>query len=697
MKRLKILLQSKKIIICSVIFLIAYVLLFTQIIKYNSKYDSNINSLTGIILDYTSDGDKLNLLVKTGEKIEVTYYYKSEEDKNTFESNLKLGLKVQINGEMKNPLPNTIPNTFNYQKYLYNKHIYRNFMASEIKLLNNKISFLFQLKNSFLKKVESFKSTKGYMYAFILGDKNYIDSNIYSSFRESGVTHLFAVSGMHVSFLIFAIKTILSKVKIKEKKINVICILFLSFYMFLIGFSPSVVRASLLTTVLLINKKSNLNLPSIYVLYLLFIILVIINPFYIYDLGFIYSFLTSFGLMLFSKKITGNYFQKLFFVSFIAFVFSLPVTIANFYEFNLLTILNNIIIVPLVSLILFPASLIVFILPFLEPILSLGFQILEYLNLFLNALSINIVVPKVNFAFYLFYYLIIYLIYKYSYKFTLGLILLLFICKLTPKLDSNIYAYFLDVGQGDSTLLISKYQRDVILIDTGGSIEYEKEGWQIRNKNFNLADNTITFLKSLGIDTIDIFIGSHGDADHIGEALHLVKNFKVKKVIFNCGAINKLEQNLIKILDKKGIKRDNCIQELNLNDNKLYFLNTKEYDNENDNSNVLYTELSNYKFLIMGDASINKEKDILNKYNISNIDVLKVGHHGSKTSSSKAFIETIKPKYSIISVGRTNRYGHPHQEVLDNLKDFKIYRTDIDGSIMFKIKNNKFEIKNWAP
>ena len=183
----------------------------------------------------------------------------------------------------------------------------------------------------------------------------------------------------------------------------------------------------------------------------------------------------------------------------------------------------------------------------------------------------------------------------------------------------------------------------------------------------------------------------------MGEAINLVNNFKVEKVIFNCGEFNDLEKELIKVLDKKKIKYYSCIKELNIDDNKLYFLQTKEYDNENDNSNVIYTELNGYKFMLMGDAGVDKEKDILDKYNISAIDVLKVGHHGSKISSSKEFIDEINPKYSIISVGKNNRYGYPNKEVLDTLQDSKIYRTDRDGSIMFKIKNNKLQIETCSP
>ena len=141
---------------------------------------------------------------------------------------------------------------------------------------------------------------------------------------------------------------------------------------------------------------------------------------------------------------------------------------------------------------------------------------------------------------------------------------------------------------------------------------------------------------------------THGDFDHMGEAINLVNNLKVEKVIFNYGEFNVLEQDLIKVLDKKKIPYYSCIKELNIDDNKLYFLNNKDYDNESDNSSVIYTELNNHKFLFMGDAGVEVEEDLIEKYNLQNIDVLKVGHHGSKTSSSELFINEIEPKYSII-------------------------------------------------
>lgn len=201
----------------------------------------------------------------------------------------------------------------------------------------------------------------------------------------------------------------------------------------------------------------------------------------------------------------------------------------------------------------------------------------------------------------------------------------------------------------------------------------------------------------MGISSLSSMILTHGDSDHMMEASNFVNDFKVRKVIFNCGDYNDLENSLIDLLRKKKISYDNCVKQVSFNESNLYFLNNKVYDNENDNSIVIYTSISNYKFLFMGDASIKVEEDLIKKYNLNDVDVLKVGHHGSKTSSSEKFISTINPSYGIISVGKNNRYGHPNNNVLENLKSSKIYRTDFDGSIIFKIYKDNLKIETCSP
>lgn len=242
----------------------------------------------------------------------------------------------------------------------------------------------------------------------------------------------------------------------------------------------------------------------------------------------------------------------------------------------------------------------------------------------------------------------------------------------------------LDVGQGDAILL--RLKNKSILIDTGGIKNYS-------GQNIDLTSNTLLpYLKSLGLYKLDYLILTHGDYDHMGESINLVNNFNVHNVILNCGDLNELETNLISLLEDKKINYNVCIDKLKVNNYELAFINEGIYDNENDNSNVIYLNINNYKLLLMGDASKKVETSLISKYNLHDIDVLKVGHHGSKTSSSKEFIDFIKPKYSLISVGKNNRYNHPAKETINNLASY-IYRTDEVGSIMFRFNKTGLKIK----
>lgn len=674
--------------IISLIFIILYVFLETKIVKYNSVYQSNVKEIQGIVLEMKIDGDKLSFLVKAQEKVQVSYYFKNKEEKETITKNLKFGSLVKISGDLDKPSNNTIPNTFNYKKYLYNNKIYWSCKAREIAINNDNIKFIYQIKNKIAARVAKLKLVSGYMQAFILGDNGYIDSDVYETFRNNGVTHLFAVSGMHISFLVGILSSALLFLKIKEKYVNVMISIFLFFYMFLVGFTASVVRASLLYLFLLVNKKLKLNLKSMEVLYLLFGFLLVINPFYIYDVGFLYSFLTSFGLMLFSKKIIGGYIKKLFLVSLVAFIFSLPVTLANNYEFNVLTVFNNILIVPLISLFLFPFTLITFIIPFLEYFLMLGFNLLEMVNTFCEFLSFNIVVPKINFGFIVLYYSLVGLIYKRGFKFVCLIILLVFLFKLTIYFDKKSYIYYLDVGQGDSSLIISENRKDVIMIDSGGKIEYAKEEWKKKNKEYSLADNIVLFLKSLGISRIDLFVGTHGDVDHVGYAKEILQKIKVQNIMLNNNANNNYEKELLKLGPKKI--NNNYIK----NNIKIYNLNNEKYPDENDSSLVLLVNMANNNFLFMGDAPKKVEQKILEKYNISTT-LIKVGHHGSKTSSDFDFLKKFRAQYAIISAGRNNRYGHPAPETIETLKklNIKYFSTQDKGTICVSLKSNKINFK----
>ena len=468
------------------------------------------------------------------------------------------------------------------------------------------------------------------------------------------------------------------------------------FFAFVTNNAPAVNRAIYFFIINKINKLYNLKLSNIQVLFITAFILLLIDPFTLYDLGFIYSFCISLGIMYYSDKLIGNFFIATLKVSIIAFLFSLPISSYINYELNISSILINLVFVPWISYIVFPVAIITFIFPVFNPILSILLSITNYLNNLGEFISVFINIPKMPLivAIVLF---ILFLLMKNNKRYLYIALIILGLVKLSPIINSNYEIYFLDINQGDSVIIITPHQKDVIMIDTGGKITFEEEEWKKGNKTYNLSDNTIKFLKSKGITKIDYLITTHGDTDHLGEAINIVNKLNVKNVIFNNDAYNNLELELTKVLDNKNINYYQNIRALNISNNTLYFLNNSLYDNENDNSNVIYFNIYNIAFLFMGDASTKVEEDLINKYNLENISILKVGHHGSKTSTSKTFIDYINPLISIISVGRNNRYNHPNSETLDILNTRIVYRTDINGTIKFSINKNKFNIKTYEP
>ena len=676
MKKLKNILQCNYIFYVLLVLSLISSFIFINFIIIKSEYKDSDKNLYGTVMNYKKSKDKTTIWVKGKEKVLVNYYS---------DINVSYGDYIYVYGVFKKPKENGNFNLFNYKRYLLSNKINYVVTASKIIVIKKNDNVFYTLKNNLLRKIENANKSKGYILAFLYADKSLIEKDVYTKYQKIGVSHLFAVSGMHVSLISIVLLKLLNK--IKERKRYIIVSIFLSIYLFLTNFTISMVRATFQFILFFINKSFKLNIDNSNLVLLLFSILVIINPYNIYNIGFLFSFIISFTLIRCSKLIKGKFIIKSLKTSLISFFSSMPVLINNFFEVNFLGIILNIIYIPFVSYILFPLSLVTVLFPSLDNILYMFISYFEKItDFFSNIKFLSFSICKMNIFLIIMYYIIFIYILKRKkslvYKIIIAIISLTFL--INNGIIVNNEVSILDVGQGDSSLIRLKNKN--ILIDTGGNINYDI------SKNI-----LIPYFKSVGIKKIDYLVLTHGDYDHMGEAINLVENFKVEKVIFNCGSYNDLENELIEVLDKKKIKYYSCIKELNIDNNKLHFLQTKEYDNENENSNVIYTELNGYKFMFMGDAGVGKEKDILEKYNVSKIDVLKIGHHGSKTSSDKNFIDEMNPKYSVISVGKNNRYGHPNKEVLNNLDNSKIYRTDQDGSIMFKIKNNKLKIETCSP
>ncbi len=669
MKKLKMILQSRYIFKILTILSLIITIIYTKYYPFKSVFNNNDTEFIGIVEDYIIKDNQIKISLKSKERIIVTYKYTGK----VF-NNLSYGDKIKVTGVLKEPSTNNIFNNFNYKKYLYNKKIYYIIEASKIDKIQNNNNHIYTIKNLLYTRINNLKSSS-YIKALLFGD-NKLDKEIKTSYQVNGISHLFSVSGFHINFITSIIYFYLDRITYNKKIKYITVDIFLVLYLLLCN-TTSLLRCTVMNILLSINHLLKLNIKKIDIVLLTLILCIIINPFIIYDIGFIYSYTISFFLILYKNKYkTNNKLLKIIYISLISFLVSLPINIYTSYEINFLSIILNIIIVPIVSLILLPLSLLTLIFPILDNILYLITSILEKISLYTSNINIfKQVLSKPSIILIIIYYLVIILILSKNKHYYLILILLIF-HKTIPLYNSNLEVVMFDVGEADSMLISTPSKKVNILIDTGRGID---------------INNIIIYLKSIGISKLNYLIITHGDEDHIGGALYLIDNFKVDNVILNKGDYTELEVELIIHLKNKNIKYTNNINKIPLLGSYMYLLNTKKFSNENDNSIVTYFEYQKYKFLFMGDSSSKTEEYLINNYNLTNISFLKVGHHGSNTSSSPLFINKITPKVSLISVGRNNFYHHPNKEVLTNLSNSVIYRTDINKSIKIKI-NNKVKI-----
>jgi competence protein ComEC len=667
-----------------------------------SKYKLTDNTIEGYIHNLEIDGSKLSIMLIGKEKIIVTYYFKTEKEKKNF--SLELGDYIKSFGVMNKPKKATVFNLFNYKDYLYHNHINYLFTADKMKLIKSNTRWQYKIKQLIIDHINDINTSSSYIKALVVGDDNDFNDEINKSYQLNGVSHLFAISGSHITFLSVFILWFLKKIKIEENKRYYIVILFLFFYMFLTDYTGSVVRSIIFFVLLAFNKMYYFNIKIINILKLTLFVSLMYKSELLYDVGFQFSFIISYFLIKYQSIINKcqNYFKQVLLISIISFLVSIPICINNFFQINLLSPIINVFFVPYVSFILFPLSFLSLILPFLDDILFFFINILESLSVFLSNIKIGVIIlSKPWLIIIILYYFFITiavngLAAKKNYFF-IPLIMLIIIHSNINYFNDKPYLVFIDVGQGDSILINLPHNKGSILIDTGGKLNFE-ESWQKKKKQYSIGEDTIIpYLKSIGIKRLDYLFLTHGDEDHMGEAINIVKHFKIKKVILNNGSLVTLEKALIKELNKLNItysfgKRGDIIT---ISDYQFYLLNPSININENDNSLVIYTIINNRRILLTGDISIKIESNIINAYKNLKVDILKVGHHGSKTSTSTLFLDAIEPKYGIIQVGLNNRFRHPSNSVINSLtkKGVKILQTSTSGSIKIIIGTNEVTIK----
>lgn len=670
-------LRLRKILLSNYLYFISIILvLLISLIRLafplKSNCSSSSKSFTGIITKLAIKDEKLTLYIKSKESIIATCYLK----KNHNIAKLNLGDTIKVTGSFKKASKNTSKYLFNYQKYLEQKNIFYLVEISTLTKLSSNHNIYYFLKQKLINHL----SQNPYLYTFILGDKTYLSSNVKRSYQENGISHLFAISGMHITLLVSLIKRLLSPFKVREETLFKITTIILISYLLLTGLSPSILRGVLFYFLFSLNNIYYFYIKPLNIFLVILSISLLINPNYLYDVGFQYSFLISFTLLISTSYLnSSNYLQGLLKVSILSFLVSIPITLYNFYQLNFLGIIYNLFFVPFVSIIIFPLALITTLVKPILPVFNLLVKILEKVSLTLNHISIGKLIFKRIPLFFYFLYLLLIIIYLLTRqnKYLIIYLLILLVHYSLPLLDNSTFIKMIDVGQGDSILL--KSHNKTVLIDTGGVTSYGKN-----NRDGKIFYNTLSPLfKSLGIKKIDYLILTHGDKDHLGEAQTILENMPVKKTIINSNRINYYE--------KKLLTKNTIIGKQNFNfkvgDLVFYELNENLID-ENDSSQIYLVKYKNLKILFTGDASIKSEETLLKNYNLGPIDILKVGHHGSNTSTSEELLRETSPKVALISSGKDNKFNHPHQEIINRLKKFnlKIYNTQEVGTITIDLE-----------
>ncbi len=595
---------------------------------------------------------------------------------NDYNHNLSPGDVLDIKIEIINNEKNYDAD-FDYNNYLYSNNISYYGKIKEKKYIKKGFS-IYSLKYNYKNYLKNILSDNSYQYVstLVFGD-NIFEDNIKDGYSILGLSHILAISGMHILLLFKIISFIL--LKLFHYYRDTIPILIISFFILLIGAPASCIRALLFLIIGALNKKGNIFYTKLDILSISFIIMILFNPYSFYSVGFILTYLISF-ILIFASDILEekNKYKRIYKNYLLIYFISLPFVIDISGAISILSILLS----PFLTLgliIIIPISYILAIFPILDYIFKYLF---DFINIYINNLSALIPllhIKSMNIYLKLIYYLLYgYLIYRLVSKKPIGrniifISMYLFLFISIKYINPIASVTYIGVGQGDSALIRLPYNQGVVLVD---------------------AYNSYNYLKSEGIDRIDYLVLTHSDADHIGDYEKILKHINVKNIIYPIydDKFNELlneYNNKIAINYNKSIKLKSTIMEIMGPINK--------YEDSNSNSIVFKINICNNVFLFTGDMTNKEEIDLINKYgNKLDSDILKVGHHGSNTSSCDSFIKYVSPNYSIISVGKNNKYNLPSEDVVNKLnKISKLYMTSNNGNITFYMLNNKMWIKTY--
>ena len=588
---------------------------------------------------------------------------------------VRLGDKVIVKGESVPLKSQRVHLGYHEKQALFAKGIHYKLYANYM-LVNRPEIHIFRVQEAFIQYLEKNYTVEEQVFikAMLLGHSYLLEEEMQSALSRSGIMHLFAVSGLHIQIFIMMLQKLLSILGCSTKRGTYFICGFLMIYLVITGFAASILRASLMYVSYLIIKQTNLKLSSIDLLSIIFIIWTCLNPYAIYHLGFVLSFSSTAIILLCSGiiKTKNRHLQTLLLTVFLL-VLGLPFVSRFQGGFNVYTPIYNVIFIPIVSQFILPFSILVLVFPIFG---KLYHNIIQYFFTFLNTIdnvlflkvpvkrfdSIDIILYYGSIFLGLFFYT------KKQYKKQFIGILLFLVCYVSI---SGVFGLrgsitFLDLDNGEAIIIQEPMNQCNMVIDTGDG------------KNKVLTQ----YLYTHKIYRLDILVLTHDHLDHNGEARDLISTFRITSVVTHA-----FDQNDYLINTQRLQEGDQFTC------GKLVFFvlgPNKQHSDENDNSLILYTRIGVHNFLFLGDATKQEEIRIANTYNVK-VDIIKIGHHGSKTSTSEEMIQKFRPQYAFICTGRVSKFGFPHDEVISTLQNYQvnIYRTDLHFSFRYTYYQQK--------
>lgn len=585
-------------------------------------------------------------------------------------------LELTVKGNLGPLAQPTNVNQFDFRRIMYGKKVYYNLSKAQLVAaqqlpLRNFSAWVHHWRKRLLNRCQRFaEPLRSYCAGIVLGEQTDFLKENSEKLRNLGIIHLFCISGLHVFYFVRLIEKIGVWLRIDRETLVTIQIVILPIYFILGGGSTSLFRAVTLVLIKLVTQRLGLNfLSGIEIWCVVLLMNLWINPFVLLQMGGQLNYILS--LVLISQNTTNS-----LEISLKLFLVEVPIILFSMYKIHLLTVLFNLLCVPIFSSLVIPIVVTAFCVPLTAGLINQAIKGVEWGLQQLDRLPGLLLIGKPGrwlVCFLLIIALKLVASNAQSLKKRLGKIYWL------TWLVTGIYFHilpfgeitFFDVGQGDSILIREPFNRSVTMVDTGGKLQF---GSRSKTASSIAKNSSINYLQSMGIGKIDTLCLTHQDVDHVGEAKVILQNLKVRQLLFPAG-VEKTDNFRYQILPYLHQTRIVAVlkgaQVARLPLQILY--PERPGKGANEDSLVLEGKFGGKRILLTGDLDINGEQKLLqNPESIGKVDIFKLGHHGSKTANSSELLSAISPKLAVVSAGRNNRYGHPNPEVVERLRQLRI-------------------------